>query len=491
MNDDLTPDPRPRPIGDEPPATPEAGAPLGGPPDPSRLQMPASPPPKPTVATVPPVAPFSRRKFLGVAGGVAGVAAAGGGVWAALVRDSVDSSAGRLAATTTTTTTSLAPTTTTLAGGSAVPYGERVLVILEMAGGNDALNTLVSTDGRYRDQRPQLAVAESELVALSGTDYSLHPSLAPLVPYWDAGSMAAVAGGGMLDQSRSHFKAMDTWWSAVPGASSQTGWLGRWLDATLVGQNDPLRAIALGGGSRALVGMNTLATVVRSPSTFSLQTMDGADNDALVAAFLATSEPLSAVPELAAAQYAIPSTLSAVDLLASVSGGSEDDFTGGQNGGNTAAGLLQTAAGIIDLDIGTRVITVGISGFDTHANQAPNHANLLADIGDGLAAFFARLEADGNSDKVMVITTSEFGRRIAENGSGGTDHGQGGCQFLFGPGVAGGQVAGGYDFDRPDRGDLPIVVDTRSVYATGLDWMGGPTDDVLGGAHDRLGLLTA
>ena len=488
MNDDTTPDPRPRPEGD-PPATPPPGSSLGGPPEPSRI-VPTDPPPvspPPTSAAASPT-PLSRRRFLGVAGGVAGVAAVGGGVWAALVRDSVDNSAARLA---TTTTSSLAPTTSTLAVPAGVPYDQRVLVILEMAGGNDALNTLVSADGRYRDLRPQLAIAESELVSLSGTDFTLHPSLAALGPYWESGSMAAVAGSAMDEQSRSHFKAMDTWWSAVPGASSQTGWLGRWLDATLDGENDPLRAIALGGGSRALVGMNTLATVVRSPATFALQTMDRADNDALVTAFLATAEPLSGVPELAAAQYAIPSTLSAVDLLASVSGGGGDEFEVAPNDGNTAAGLLQTAAGIIDLDIGTQVITVGISGFDTHANQAGTHADLLSDIGDGIAAFMARLEADGNADKVMLVTTSEFGRRAAENGSAGTDHGQGGCQFLLGPEVSGGQIVGGYDFDNLERGDIPAAIDTRSVYSAAPDWLGGPTDEILAGPHDRLGLLTA
>jgi uncharacterized protein (DUF1501 family) len=452
---------------------------------PDRLPDDVRPPAPPSESRV----PLSRRKFLGAAGGVAGVAAIGGGLWATLIRESVEGNAGRIAASSTTTGAPVPTSTLALADG--VPYDDRILVILELAGGNDALNTVVPADGRYRDQRPQLAIAEGELVPLAGSDYSLHPSLGSLVPFWDAGSMAAVAGGGMALQSRSHFKAMDTWWSGTPGASSQTGWLGRWLDATLEGENDPLRAIALGGGSRALVGMNTLATVVRSPAGFTLRTMERADDDALVDAFLATAEPLSSVPELAAAQFAIPSTLSAVELLASVSLDVDDGLDLAPNNGNTASGLLQTAAGIIDLGIGTRVITVGISGFDTHANQPVNHANLLSDVGDGIAAFLARLEADGNADKVMLVTTSEFGRRVAENGSLGTDHGQGGCQFLFGPEVAGGRIVGGYDFDALQQGDLPTVVDARSVYSAALDWLGGPTDELLDGPHDRLGLLSA
>ena len=205
---------------------------------------------------------LSRRAFLGAAGGVAGVAAASGGAWAVLVRDVVDDSAGRVGVASTTTSTG--PTTTT--GASGIPPDDRVLVIVELAGGNDALNTLVSADGRYRDLRPQLAIPSGELRALAATDYALHPALAGLVPFWEAGSMAAVAGVGMPLQSRSHFKAMDTWWSAIPGEQSRTGWIGRWLDATSDGTSDPLRAIALGGGSPALVGEQAMATVVRAPA---------------------------------------------------------------------------------------------------------------------------------------------------------------------------------------------------------------------------------
>ncbi len=434
---------------------------------------------------------LSRRAFIGAA---AGAAATGGGMWALTVRDSVGESLGATASTTTTTST----TTTAAAAGSAVPYGDRVLVVLEMSGGNDAVNTLIPAAGAYHDNRPHLAIAEVDRVVLGGTDYTLHPSLAPIAPFWENASMAAIAGVGMVGQSRSHFKAMDTWWSAVPGTPSRTGWLGRWLDATLEaernGVNDPLRAIALGGGSPALVGDINMATVVRDPGNFQLRTFPGTDAEALIGAFLATAEPLATVPELAAAQLAIPFTIDAVELLASVSGaddGSEVFRAGPQGGATSAVDLLDTAAGIIDLGIGTRVITVGISAFDTHADQLARHEGLLADVGTGLAGFFDRLESDGNADKVMVVTTSEFGRRVQENGSGGTDHGNGGLQFVFGPEVAGQQVIGDLDLVDLDNGDLVSAIDTRSVYSTALDWLGGPVDEILGGSHEDLGLLTA
>ncbi len=430
---------------------------------------------------------LSRRRFIGAAGATAGVVAVGGGIWATTLRDSVEQSVLEGIGSTTSTTT-------TAAGTGAAPYGDRILVVLEMAGGNDAINTLVPASGLYNDARRELALPANELVTLSGTDYRLHPALTTLAPYWDDGSMAAVAGVGLVDQSRSHFKAMDTWWSGIPGAPSRTGWLGRWLDATLEGPNDPLRAIALGGGSPALVGDKTLATVVRNPANFSLRTFPDMDADTLINAFLDTAEPLAQTPELAAAQAAIPSTLEAVELLATVSGDIDETAvfgSGPQRGGESVTDLLQTAAGIINLGVGTRVMTVGISGFDTHADQLSRHHDLLNDVGAGLAGFFERLAADGHLDKVMVVTTSEFGRRIQENGSFGTDHGTGGLQFIFGPGVVGGQVAGELDLANPVNGDLPVVLDTRSVYSIALDWLGGPTDEILGGPHDRLGLLAA
>jgi len=423
--------------------------------------------------------PISRRNFLG---GAAGAAAVGGGAWAALLRDSVEATApmipGPITAPVSTTNTA-AVATSPVAASPRLPLTNRVLVVLEMNGGNDALNTLVPSAGGYRDARPLLALTEGDLAALGGTDYQLHPALAELVRFWDDKTMSAVAGVAMPKQSRSHFQAMDSWRSGVPGSPSQTGWLGRWLDLTVDAERngvpDPLRAIALGGGSPALVGVETLATAIRNPANFNLMTQPGTDADALVAAFLATSAPLVTEPTLAAAQQAIPGTLDALALLAATSSDTDDpSFESNTPGaGRSAVDLLGTAARIIGMDIGTRVLTVSVSGFDTHADQLDNHDALLRDIGTGLAQFFARLDASGDRDRVMVVTTSEFGRRVRENGSGGTDHGNGGLQLVFGPAVNGGMVHGGYGLESLDDGDIPLMVDTRSVYQAALEWLGG------------------
>lgn len=422
----------------------------------------------------------SRRRFLLGAGGSAVAAAGGALAWSQLVTDRV----GRRAAPAPATTTSSAPAPT--------GAGSR-LVVVQLGGGNDALNSLPPADGRYVDRRPTLAVAEADRVPLAGTTtHALHPSLAPLAPWWAAGSLAAVVPVAIEGQSRSHFQALDTWWSARPGEHASTGWLGRWLDATAdTDPDNPLRAVALGGGSPALVGTRSTVTVVNDPERFRLLTPPGADAEAITAALLASAAPLGDEPLLAAARAALPVTFEAADQVGQAVGATDVDPASGPLGS-----LLRTAAGLIDLDLGTRVVHVSAGGFDTHAGQADSHPRLLADLADGLTALLAAVEDQGRADEVVVLVLSEFGRRVAENGSG-TDHGFGGLALLAGTPVAGGRVVGQVDLGSLDGGDLAPDVDARSLYAACLDHLGGVggpddaqlTDEVLDGPYDRLDLL--
>jgi uncharacterized protein (DUF1501 family) len=411
---------------------------------------------------------LSRRKFLGLATGAAAASAIGGtALWEALVRDHVHDA--------------LDPNASTTNG--------RVLVVLQLAGGNDGLNTLVPSVGRYRDLRPSLAVPEPQLVAVDAAGYALHSALQPLADRFNGGQIAAVQGIGLRDQSRSHFRAMDTWWAGTGGASSTTGWLGRWLDATEGSEANPLRAISLGTSTPALVGDKSIPTVVLSPNEFTLRTPRGVDAATVTAAFLATAQPHASGPMMAAAQSALPSAIDALDALAKVRESQSSNSATPQYGTETATTLLDAAAGIIELGIGTRVLFVGISGFDTHSDQAARQEALLKDVAGGIAAFFDRLERGDRVDDVLLITTSEFGRRVASNASGGTDHGAASVQFVAGHHVKGGKVVGALDLDHLVDGDVPIVVDTRSLYAVALDWLGGPSDELLDGKFDRLGLI--
>ncbi len=411
------------------------------------------------------MADLSRRRFLALTGATAGAAAVGAVAWHELLGEQVRER--------------------TATPPPARPRG-RVLVVLELAGGNDGLNTLVPADGRYHDARPTVAVPEAERVALAGQDrYGLHPALADLAPLWAAGHLAALQGAGFPDQSRSHFVATDVW-RAGGEAPFTRSWLGRWLDATAGDRPEPLRAVALGTDSRVLAA-DSLSTVVTSPAAFRLTAPSGpaTDPEAVVAAFTATAAPRSDDPLLAAAQAVIPATIEGVDVLARATG----DVTPTQAVDATpATTLLTTAAQLIGLDIGTQVVVVGVEGYDTHANQPERHHALLADLAGGLTAFLGAMADQGRADDVLVVATSEFGRRVAENGSTGTDHGNGNTLFAIGPMVNGG-IHGDLDLRDLVDGDVRSTIDARTLYANALDWLEAPTDDLLNDQYDRLNLL--
>jgi len=421
----------------------------------------------------------SRRRFLlgaGVSG--AAVVVAGGLVW----RRSSPSSPSRGESAGFATPSGIAPKDT-------------ILVVVQLGGGNDALNTLVPSDGAYLDARPTLGIPESQRLALAGTTaFAAHPALAPVVSWWDQGRLGAVAGVGFVDQTRSHFKALDTWWSGGSTGGAPSGWLGRWLDLTADHDpHNPLRAIALGSGAPALRSQRAAHTVVTSLSSFAVAEPKGLTVSSLagVRAAMSTAHDGDG-PLLAAARRAVPTTLDAVERLSVLRPTNAEevdaaDAPGGATEGSIT-GLLDTAAGILDLDLGTRVLHVSVSGFDTHADQDSVHTRLLEDLAGGLDRFLAAMADQGRADKVLVLTVSEFGRRVAENGSG-TDHGTATTLLLAGAGVAGGRVHGEVDLSAQVDGDVPIAVDGRSVYANALDFLGGGADEVLGGPFDRLGLL--
>jgi uncharacterized protein (DUF1501 family) len=196
-------------------------------------------------------------------------------------------------------------------------------------------------------------------------------------------------------------------------------------------------------------------------------------------AFLNTASPLASDPALAAAQSAIPNSLDAIGVFDSAKSGADPDPYAEES----FTSLLETAAELINMNLDTRVIVVSIPGFDTHSDQLGRHQNLLEDFVTGVSNFWNRIESNGHADRVLLMSTSEFGRRVAENGSSGTDHGAASVQFLIGSGKG---LYGDFDLRNLVNGDLPITVDTRSTYATALDWLGGPTDEILGNSYSRL-----
>ena len=358
-------------------------------------------------------------------------------------------------------------------------------MIVQLNGGNDGLNTVIPALGQYHDARPTLAIPEANRVALSGrTDLALHPSLAPLGALWTANKLAIVESVGFTDQSHSHFVAMDQWWRA-DNLSSTNGWLGAYLAS--LPSSDPLFATALNSAAPLLLNADNPATVVFRPSAFKF-------NQALDDRILtAMTDPVSSDPLRAAAQTALSRSVAAVNSFSASLGtvaGADTTQPGGQQreGGATLTEGLATAANLITNNAHTGIVVVSASGFDTHANQLTTHAALLTDLATGLDAFMATIEQAGIADDVLVVTTSEFGRRVAENASGGTDHGTGNVAFVLGTKIKAG-VHGQIDMTNLLNGDLKPSIDPRTIYTACLDWIGAQAETVLGKRYDDTKLL--
>ncbi len=374
------------------------------------------------------------------------------------------------------------------AGSWSAPPG-RTLVVVELGGGNDGLNTVVPHQSApYHDLRGELAVDDP--VDLDG-EVGLHPALAGLAARYHDGQVAVVEGIGYPEPDLSHFASMSTWWSGRPGAVGATGWLGRWVDGA-GGAADPLAAIAVGPGpAPALAGEQAYAVTVQDASGLAPDLPPWIDDeDDLVAAWAGlAAAPVDSAELLGRVRAAVTATAAARERLAGALDPPGTDAPGRR--GSLAAYLDVAAKLVLAPDVAPTIVYVhGFGDYDTHQGQAGRHAALLADLNGALGAFLDAVAAGGAAERVLVMTASEFGRRAAANGSG-TDHGTAAAHLLIGPAVAGGRYGEAPDLRSLDRRGNPVhTVDFRSVYATVLEgWLDADADAVLGGPHERLPLL--
>jgi uncharacterized protein (DUF1501 family) len=365
---------------------------------------------------------------------------------------------------------------------AAAPGKDNILVVLELSGGNDGLNTVIPyADDLYHKARPTLRQTREVVVRLDD-HVGLNSSMQPLRPMWEQGQLAVVQGVGYPNPERSHFEAMDIWQSADPRGKTRTGWLGR---ATAETDNHtggvPILHIGPTRLPLALAGApGGGAVTVNSAHSFRLE-LGGGPAEAqqarrklledLAGPTAPTNDLLSFV------QRRQVQTLTAVEQLR--------ELLEGPNAlarqGNSLGSKLQLIAGLIARGFGTRIFYVNLEGFDTHANQAPQHATLLGDLATSVSGFFESLKKTGHDRRVRLMTFSEFGRRVGENGSRGTDHGAASCLFVAGPSVKGGVVGKHPSLADLDADDLKFHTDFRGVYATLLDgWLGCDSKAVLG-----------
>lgn len=389
-----------------------------------------------------------------------------------------------------------------VAGANAVAAaarGPRALVMVQLSGGNDGLNAVIPFgDGLYYQARPTLAIAEKDLLPLNGS-IGLHPSLAKLKALYDEGQVAIVQGVGYPNPNRSHFRSMDIWHTASFDERAPYGWLGRYIDLALAGEPHPLKAVNVGITTpRALLTSGAPVPSIQSIGSFQLATDKRPERrHAALEAFRAMYQADLQSPGVwggaptgggfALVRRAGLSTYETAEALQAVAQGYKAAVEYPKTG---FAQNLSMVAQILAGGAPTRVFYTNLGGFDDHANEKAQHARLLTVFGDAIEAFMRDLEAHGLADRVTVVAFSEFGRRVKENASGGTDHGAAGPVFVLGKNVRGGLHGDHPSLARLVQGDLRYNIDFRSVYATVLDdWLGAPPAEVLGGTWERVGLF--
>ncbi len=344
-----------------------------------------------------------------------------------------------------------------------------VLVCVFLRGAADGLNIVVPFGDRdYYANRPTLAIKEPASTTGTAVDldgfFGLHPSLAPLKELYDDKALAAVHAAGSPDDTHSHFDAMDFMERGTPGSKSlATGWVGRHLSTLDTGNTSPFRAVGIGHSVQASMRGPVPATALQSIADFHLK---GLRSQAELASFQASLSSLYPSNDFLDGQA--KQTFQAVSLLAAANPGTYQPQNGAQYPDSDFGQGLEQVAQLIRADLGLEVACVDIGGWDTHSAEGTTTgtlANNLADLAAGLHALYTDL-AD-RMGHVTVVTMSEFGRRVKENASGGTDHGHGNCMLLLGGGVAGGKVYGDWPGLAAGQlygpGDLAITTDFRTV----------------------------
>ncbi|HEU5378107.1 MAG TPA: DUF1501 domain-containing protein [Ktedonobacteraceae bacterium] len=369
---------------------------------------------------------------------------------------------------------------------------DHTLIVVQMAGGNDGLNTVIPfTDPLYKQMRPTLAIPDNKILPLD-TRLGLHPNLRALKNFWDAGHLAVIEGIGYPNQSLSHFQAMDIWQTLDLNGNGGEGWLGK-LVAGLVDQDGhPFKALDVGvTTAQALRSIKAQVPTLSNSKSYTLAP-DPADPDRGSTRMQALMKLYNSYPKTS--PYAALLDATALNAQEGSRRLFEADATYKPSmtypKGPFADGLKILAETIVQ-DLGLRVGYVTLGGFDTHANQQLTHDTLMTTLADGLSAFYNDLIAHGKADNVIVMTWSEFGRRVEENGSQGTDHGTAAPLFILGKTVNKGVFGEPPSLSNLDsNGNLKYTTDFRSVYATVLDrWMGASSRDVLGGSFGSQNFL--
>jgi uncharacterized protein (DUF1501 family) len=371
---------------------------------------------------------------------------------------------------------------------------DTILVVIEMAGGNDGLNTVIPyTDDLYHKARPTLRFTKEQVIKVND-DVGLNPALNNFKQMLQDNQLAIVQGIGYPNPDRSHFESMDVWQSGDPKRKTLSGWIGRSVpDLQDKKGNVPVLQIGPNRLPLALQGAPGGVVSINNNQSYKLNLGNDTTRQKARRKLIedlsqppAKEDPndlLQFVQRRAVQTY---TTLDRVQEVLQTETRPSDRAEAYSNLGQKM-GLV---AKLIDKGFGARVFYVMIDGFDTHSGQAQAQPPLLQELADSVNFLFSALKQNGHDKRVVVMTFSEFGRRVQENGSKGTDHGSGSCLFVAGPAVKGGLVGKHPSLSDLDDGDLRYHTDFRRLYATLLDqWLGCDSRAVLGEKFEHLDLL--
>lgn len=381
-----------------------------------------------------------------------------------------------------------------LTAAAALSDTGNILVVVQMAGGNDGLHSVIPVTttqyNLYEQKRTTLAIPQNQVLPLNA-EVGLNPKLSKFKALYDAKKLAVIQGVGYPNPNRSHFRSMDIWHTANPEKIEYTGWLGDTLDIDFQSSTNPLLAATIGGGSlpRSLRADETPVPAIASLLSYKVNIDDRYRNDGnnnQIPTFLA----LNREARMESAYH---------EQIRKVALDSFSSSTAVQQAANTPVGdpsapypaglggALKQCSQILASNLGTRILYVTIGGFDTHQNQDANfngqQSNLLTNLSTAIDAFLADLNRQGKADNVLVMAWSEFGRRVQKNPDNGTDHGAAAPVFVLGNRVKGGVVGTFPSLSNLDNnGDVRFSIDFRSVYATILQkWLGVDYREVIPG----------
>ncbi len=363
---------------------------------------------------------------------------------------------------------------------------ERILVVVQMTGGNDGLNTVVPfADEEYYKNRFTLAIGRNRVLKINDS-VGLHPALKGFDTVLQDGKLSVIQGVGYPNPNRSHFESMDLWHTAHRIADDKVGWLGRTVDRRFSTADLPAMHFGNSLQPLALKTSDKPIPTLRSIDDFRLNVFRNRQTKRRLEPLI-TTPPAANNPLLSYVHESATVALETSHQLEGISNKSMSQYGYPQtNLGRNLGSIAQ----LIGSGLSTRIYYTTLDGFDTHSNQGPAHQALLEDLGKSMEAFIKQLKDQGDDRRVATLSFSEFGRRVRENASGGTDHGTAAPVFVFGPAMQQAVVGEHPSLSDLDQGDLKFHVDYRRVYASLLeDWLGIDSEPILGAKFDRLNLF--